>query len=107
LAEARLSTTDPYLFSDSERAGFDRVRAAARVTRFGLDAYGYARLAGGTIDLVMESGLAPHDLDAVVPVIRAAGAIVTNWQGGEDLSEGKLLAAATIELADEARALLD
>ena len=35
---------------------------SARVTRYGHDAYAYARLAAGTIDLVAESGLSPHDL---------------------------------------------
>nr|MBA3729916.1 histidinol-phosphatase [Sphingomonas sp.] len=33
LAEARLATTDPYLFADP--APFDRVREAARLTRYG------------------------------------------------------------------------
>src|SRR5258708_29057762 len=59
LSEERLSTTDPFLFADPDR--FDRLRRSARVTRYGHDAYAYARLAAGTIDLVVESGLkTPH-----------------------------------------------
>jgi myo-inositol-1(or 4)-monophosphatase len=57
LKEARLSTTDPYLFAGAEAEGFARLRRKARVTRYGLDAYAYARLAAGSIDLVAESGL--------------------------------------------------
>ena len=57
LGEARLSTTDPFLFVGGEAAGFERLRRAARVARYGLDAFGYARLAAGAIDLVAESGL--------------------------------------------------
>ena len=106
LAEARFSTTDSYLFSGDERDGFERVRGEARVTRYGLDAYGYARVAAGTLDLVIESGLAPHDLNALVPVVTAAGGVVTDWQGGDDLSQGRLVAAATVELAQEAVARL-
>jgi len=107
LAEARLSTTDPFLFGGVEAAAFTRLRAAARVTRYGHDAYGYARLAAGAIDLVAESGLKPHDYNALVPVIRGAGGVVGNWRGGRDLSEGQVLAAATPELFEQAVALLD
>ncbi len=106
LAEARLSTTDPYLFTASERGGFERVRERVRLTRYGLDGYAYARLAAGGLDLVIESGLAPHDMNALLPVVTAAGGVVSNWFGGEDLSAGKLVAAASEELLKEAVALL-
>src|SRR6266542_1119566 len=39
LSEARLSTTDPFLFANPDR--FDRLRQSARVTRYGHDAYAY------------------------------------------------------------------
>ena len=106
LREARLSTTDPYLFPSAEKASFERLRARVRLTRYGLDGYAYARLAGGDLDLVVESGLAPHDLHALVPVVTAAGGAVGNWHGGDDLSEGKLVAAASRDLLDETVALL-
>jgi histidinol phosphatase-like enzyme (inositol monophosphatase family) len=106
LGTARLSTTDPFLFHGKEAAGFARLREAVRVTRYGHDAYGYARLAAGAIDLVAESGLKPHDWHALVPVIRGGGGVVGNWRGETDLSDGQLLAAATQELFDEAVAVL-
>src|SRR5437868_11199376 len=102
LGEARLSTTDPYLFAGVEADGFERLRRAARVTRFGLDAYAYARLAAGSIDLVAESGLKPHDYSALIPVVRAAGGVIGNWHGEDDFADGQVLAAATRELFDEA-----
>jgi histidinol phosphatase-like enzyme (inositol monophosphatase family) len=106
LGEARLSTTDPFLFQGDEAAGFERLRGAVRLTRFGHDAYGYARLAAGAIDLVAESGLKPHDFNALVPVIRGAGGVIGNWRGGTDLDAGQVLAAATQELFDQSVALL-
>ena len=51
LTQARFSTTDPYLFSGAQVEAVERVRRAARLTRYGLDAYGYARLAAGTLDV--------------------------------------------------------
>jgi histidinol phosphatase-like enzyme (inositol monophosphatase family) len=106
LTEARLSTTDPYLLSGPDRDGFERLRTQARLTRYGLDGYGYARLAAGGLDLIVESGLAPHDLNALIPIVTAAGGAVSNWRGGTDLSAGKLAAAASAELLEEAVALL-
>lgn len=106
LAEARLSTTDPFLFAGAEAEAFARLRGAARLTRFGFDAYAYARLAAGSIDLVAESGLKTHDWAALLPLIRAAGGIVGNWRGEEDFSEGQILAAATPALFEQAVAAL-
>jgi histidinol phosphatase-like enzyme (inositol monophosphatase family) len=105
LAQARFSTTDPYLFDAAEREAFERLRGTARLTRYGYDAYAYARLAAGSLDLVVESGLKDWDWQALVPVVRGAGGVVGNWQGGEDLSEGRLVAAATPALFDEAVAI--
>ena len=107
LAEARLSTTDPYLFDAAAGAGFERLRRAALLTRFGLDGYAYARIALGTIDVVAETGLKPHDWQALVPVVRGAGGVIGNWRGGDDMSGGDVLAAASRELFDQAVAVLN
>ena len=104
LAEARLSTTDPHLFADP--APFDRVRKAVRLTRYGLDAMAYARVATGDLDLVIESGLKPHDYDALVAVVRGAGGVIGSWSGGDDFGGGDIVAAASQALYDEAVALL-
>ena len=102
IAEARLSTTDPYLLDEVGQAGFDRLRRQARTTRYGHDGYGYAVLAAGGLDLVVESGLKPHDYNALIPIVRAAGGAIGDWSGGEDYSEGKIIAAATSELYGQA-----
>jgi myo-inositol-1(or 4)-monophosphatase len=104
LAEARFSTTDPFLLGDS--TAFERIREAVRVTRYGHDAYGYARLAAGSLDLVIESGLKPHDYNALIPVITGAGGYIADWRGGTDFARGDVIAAATRQLYDEAVALL-
>ena len=104
LADARLATTDPFLFDDPAR--FDRVRRTARVTRYGLDALAYARIATGDLDLVIESGLKCHDYDALVAVVRGAGGVIGNWAGSSDLTQGDVVAAATEALYAEAVALL-
>lgn len=98
LADARFSTTDPYLFDGAEREAFEVLRAQVRTARYGHDGYGYARLAAGGLDLVVENSLKPHDYNALIPVVRAAGGVIGDWRGGEDFSRGKIIAAATPEL---------
>lgn len=98
LGEARLSTTDPFLFSAKAENAFTSLRRSVRTTRYGHDGYGYARLAAGTLDLVVECGLKPHDYNALVPVVRGAGAVFGDWSGGVDFSAGDVIAAATQEL---------
>ena len=106
LDEARVTTTNPYLFAGAEKEAFERLRGAARLTVFGQDAYGYARVAAGTLDLVVESGLKPHDYNALIPVVRGAGGVIGNWRGEDDFSAGQIVAAATQELFEEAVAIL-
>lgn len=106
IEDARLSTTDPYLFEGAEAEGFERLRRAARLTRYGLDGYGYALLAAGRLDIVAESGLKPHDYHALVPLVRGAGGAVSNWSGGADLRAGQILACANEALLEAACRLL-
>jgi len=106
LAEARASTTDPFILGGGSDA-FERVRCSVRLTRYGLDALAYARLAAGHLDLVIENGLQRYDWGALVPVVRGAGGVVGNWRGGGDLSGGDLVAAASPALFDQAIALLN
>ncbi|HWJ38232.1 MAG TPA: inositol monophosphatase family protein [Sphingomicrobium sp.] len=103
--EARFSTTDPYLFGVAAGA-LQQVLGKVQVTRYGHDGYAYARLAAGSIDLVIENGLKPHDYNALIPIVRAAGGHFGDWLGGNDFAAGNVIAAASRELYDEAVALL-
>jgi histidinol phosphatase-like enzyme (inositol monophosphatase family) len=82
LTEAVIATTDPEgLFDGAEFGAWTQVRAAARLARTGCDAYAFARVAAGTLDLVVEAGLKAWDIDAAIPVIEGAGGLVTDWRG--------------------------
>jgi myo-inositol-1(or 4)-monophosphatase len=102
LAEARLSTTDPALFEADAAEAFDRLRQQVMTVRYGHDAYAYARLAAGSLDLVVESGLKAHDYNALIPLVSAAGGTIGDWHGGQDYIAGKVIAASTRQLFDEA-----
>ena len=102
LRQAIIATTDPFIMTPAEQGAWTHLRATARVTRYGLDAYAYARLAGGTIDLVCEAGLKPHDVAALVPVVRGAGGIARDWRGNEARLGGQIACAASEEVFAQA-----
>lgn len=107
LENALLGTTDPLLFTDNrEAAAFNAVRSKARLTRYGGDCYFYCLLAAGTLDLVIESGLQPYDIQALIPIIENAGGLVTDWKGGDAQKGGQVIAAANRELHKAALDLL-
>ncbi len=82
LTEAVIATTDPEgCFTGAELGAWTQVRAGARLARLGCDAYAYAMVAAGTMDLVVEAGLKAWDIDAAIPVIAGAGGLVTDWRG--------------------------
>lgn len=107
LRDAILLSTFPEVGTADEYAAFRRVSDQARLTRYGMDCYGYALLATGGVDLVIEAGLQTYDVQAPIAVIQAAGGIVTNWQGGPAHLGGQVLAAANAEIHAEAMALLN
>jgi histidinol phosphatase-like enzyme (inositol monophosphatase family) len=95
LSHAIIATTDPEAcFNGPETQAWRQVRAAARLARFGCDAYAYAMVAAGTIDMVLEAGLKSWDIDAAIPVIAGAGGLVTNWRGEPVGREGGQIAMA-------------
>ena len=102
LNQALIATTDPDLFSGAELGAWTQVRAAARLARLGCDAYAYAMLAAGRIDLVAESQLKVWDWSALAPVIEQAGGVVTNWRGGAPDGTGQILAVGDAALRDQA-----
>jgi len=107
LADAILYTTHPGVGTKAEGDAFAVLSQNVRLTRFGMDCYAYALLAAGTVDLVVEAGLFPYDIQAPIAVIEAAGGIVTDWKGDPAHEGGRVLAAASAELHAGAMKILD
>jgi myo-inositol-1(or 4)-monophosphatase len=107
LADAVLTSTHPELFATPDEAGrFNEVRSRVRMTRYGGDCYGYCLLAAGFVDLIVEAGLKPYDIVALVPIIEAAGGVVTTWDGGPATEGGRIIAAGDRRVHQEASAIL-
>jgi myo-inositol-1(or 4)-monophosphatase len=106
LADAMMFTTSPQLMNDADRTAFGRVEAAVRLSRYGGDCYAYCMLAAGHVDLVIETGLKPHDIVALIPIVQGAGGIVTNWEGESAVTGGRVVAAGDKRVHAAAMTLL-
>ncbi|WP_346785666.1 inositol monophosphatase family protein [Aurantiacibacter flavus] len=105
LSQAVLHTTSPEGYGPlSEK--LKRLMAKVRMTRFGGEAYATAMLASGYIDLCLEPALQPYDIVALIPIIEAAGGLVTRLDGERAERGGPVLAAATANLHEQAMAVL-
>jgi myo-inositol-1(or 4)-monophosphatase len=106
LANATLFTTSPHLFTGPEEAKYRAVESKAQLFRYGCDCYAYMLLAGGHIDLVVETVLKPYDVGGIIPIVERAGGVMTTWDGGRPEMGGSIIAAATPELHEEVMAIL-
>jgi inositol-phosphate phosphatase/L-galactose 1-phosphate phosphatase/histidinol-phosphatase len=108
LDRARLCAPSPDAFAQAQADAFRRLSAQVALRNHGGDCYGYALLACGHLDLVVEAGLEPHDHLPLVPVVEAAGGVITDWSGRplSLSSAGDVVAAASDALHRKALAVL-
>ena len=107
LEQAVLAATTPQMFlQKGELEAFNEISHRAAITLYGGNCYFYGLLALGQIDLVIESALQPYDVHALIPIIEAAGGIITNWQNDDPRAGGQIIAAASAELHEAALNML-
>lgn len=108
LSQATVATTGMQYFTAGQAAIFDRLKSKCGNVKFGGDAYLYASLASGRVDLVVEAGLKPYDFCTHASVIEGAGGIITDWNGQPLTlhSDGRVIAAGTKELHQQALTVL-
>ena len=107
LAEAILYCTHPATFTDDEDSrAFARVAARCRLLRYGGDCYSYCMLALGQVDLIIEGSLQPYDIIPIIPIVTAAGGVISNARGETAQHGGVIVAASNAALHQQALALM-
>jgi len=108
LSNAMMSTSNPDWYTDETRPALDRMRAATRWRVYGGSCMAYARIASGRIDVGIDVKFDIHDYLALVPVIRGAGGIITDWNGADLTiqSADRLVAAGDPRIHEQALELL-
>jgi len=106
IEEATLLTSDglnPARYQNGP--AFDALAGRARLVRTWGDCYGYLLLACGWADVSVDPVMNPWDIAALVPVIRGAGGIITDWQGAHAYPARSTVAAGPGIHASVIRAL--
>jgi histidinol-phosphatase len=105
LEDALVLTTDVNIASPRRAAGWDRLRRAADTARTWGDCYGYALVATGRAEVMVDPILSIWDAAALVPIIEEAGGVYTSWDGGSGHRHDSAV-ATNVALAAEVRRLL-
>ncbi len=101
IADAVAYCTTPDMFTnDAAMACFQSIRNDVKLMRYGGDCYAYALLAAGHVDIVLDCDLQPYDIQALIPIIQAAGGVVTDWSGESAVDGGYIVATGSQALHD-------
>ncbi len=107
LSDAVLCCTHLSMFHSGKALDtFIKIGEACRFSRFGTDCYGYALLAHGFVDLIVEASLKPYDVMPLIPIVEAAGGVISDWEGGSAANGGNVVAAANPALHEQALKIL-
>ena len=93
LKHAIFATTDPDMFIEKSKNIFIELNNMVKFTRYGTDCWGYAMLAAGHIDIVIERNLKPWDTVAAYAIVNASGGSISGWNGNENQFSGEICAA--------------
>lgn len=99
IEEATLLTSDPMnpgQYQDGR--AYEALARRARLVRTWGDCYAYLLVATGWADIALDPVMNPWDIAALVPVVRGAGGVITNWQGRSAYPAQSTVAASTAEL---------
>ena len=96
---------NPEIFQNG--AAYDVLQRRAKLVRTWADCYGYLLLATGWADICVDPTMNPWDIAALVPIIRGAGGVITDWSGGPAFPAKSTVAAATPALHAQVIATLN
>ena len=97
-----LGCTAPFgMFRPGELAAFKIIGSGTKFMRLGLDALGYGLLAEGRMDIIVEAGMKPCDVRALIPIVEGAGGRLTNWEGESAVNGGRVIAVGDAGLLPE------
>ena len=107
LSKSTLSSTSPYLFDNKkDQASFNKLSKKVNDVHYGGNCYAYCLLADGHIDIIVESGLGPWDIRALVPIVKNAGGIIKTWNNADPKDGGRIIAANENSTLIQAQSIL-
>jgi histidinol phosphatase-like enzyme (inositol monophosphatase family) len=107
LDNAIMTTTGTSWFSTQQRLEYRQLQKNVRLHKVGGDCYLFGMLAMGQIDLGLEGSLKAYDIQALIPIVRGAGGVITTWKGENPSMGGDIVAAANADLHKQALTMLN
>jgi histidinol-phosphatase len=102
LADATLLVTDVLdVARHQDGAAFEALLRDVKLVRTWGDCYGYLLLATGHADIMCDPIMNPWDIAALIPVVRGAGGVISDWQGKDAVGAQSIVASSTQALHDE------
>jgi histidinol phosphatase-like enzyme (inositol monophosphatase family) len=106
LAQGLFLTSEIATYDEIERRDvYDRLQSTARLSRTWGDCYGYAMVATGRAELMVDPVVNLWDLAPLLPIMEEAGGKFTDWQGRRTIHSGQALATNGL-LLDEVLAIV-
>lgn len=106
MEEALVLTSDAEeMEGEGKGSDWDELRKRARLVRTWGDAYGYAMVATGRAEVMLDARFALWDAAAVRPIVEEAGGVFTDWQGEPSHLNGSGV-GTNAALADAVRHIL-
>jgi len=108
LEEATLLCSDalaPSVYQDGP--AFAALSRRVRQFRTWGDCYGYLLVATGWADIMCDPVMNPWDIAALIPVVRGAGGVITDWQGRTPVDAKSIVAATSPALHEQVIGLLN
>jgi myo-inositol-1(or 4)-monophosphatase len=94
ISEATLLTTDHLNISKYQnKNGFEKLINKVKLYRNWGDCYGYYLLATGFADIMIDPVMSVWDSMALIPIIKGAGGVITDYQGNDALTGNSIVAA--------------
>ncbi len=107
LEDAIVLTTDLQNVAKYQNGqNFDELLAKTRFCRTWGDCFGYYLVATGKADIMLDPILNPWDIMALVPILRGAGAVITDWQGANP-AKGESCIATNADLHESVMRILN
>jgi myo-inositol-1(or 4)-monophosphatase len=108
IEDSTLLTSDPLTPAILQNgAAFDALQRRAKLVRTWGDCYGYLLLATGWADIALDPTMNPWDIAALVPIVRGAGGVITDWRGASPFPAQSTVATATPALHEQVIAALN
>lgn len=108
LRDATLLVTDLIdVPKHQDGAAFESLMRDVKLVRTWGDCYGYLLLATGHADIMCDPVMNPWDIAALIPVVRGAGGVISDWQGRDAVGAQSIVATTSQVLHDEVIARLN